>query len=84
MPGAVVRISDHARRELRRLAEKSGRSMLSVLDDAIETYRRQVILEESNRAYAALRRNPKAWKEEVKERKIWDRALMDGLEESRS
>jgi hypothetical protein len=53
--------------------------MQSVLDDAIEQYWRDRFLDEVNAAYAALRSDPKAWKEEEAERALWDRTLADGL-----
>jgi len=31
---------------------------------------------------AALRKNSKAWKEEIKERELWEQTLSDGLEDS--
>jgi len=53
--------------------------MQAVLDKAIEHYRREKFLRDANADYAALRRNPKAWKEELKERDVWEQALSDGL-----
>ena len=41
------------------------------------------LLEETNRAYAALRSDPDAWKEERQERTLWDETLSDGLEPRR-
>lgn len=38
------------------------------------------LLAETNRAYAALKADPKAWEEERKERALWDGTLADGLE----
>ena len=74
-----IRISPQARAILRQLAKHEGKSMQSVLDDAIERYRRDRFLDEVNAAYAALRSDPKAWKEEAAERALWDRTLADGL-----
>ena len=42
--------------------------------------RRKKLIQASNEAYAKLRRNPKAWKEELEERALWDATLADGLE----
>jgi len=74
-----IRISPQAKAILRQLAKREGKSMQSVLDDAIERYRRDRFLDEVNAAYAALRSDPKAWKEEQAERALWDRTLADGL-----
>jgi len=81
MQSATVRVSQRARRTLRTLARRTGEPMQSVLDKAIEEYRRRCFLEEANRAFAALRRNPKAWKQELEERRAWDSTVADGLEE---
>ncbi len=55
--------------------------MQSLPEKAIEMYRRQRFLEESNRAFAALRANPETWKSEQAEREAWDMTLADGLEQ---
>ena len=47
----------------------------------VETLRRQYLLEETNRAYAALRDGPKLWGEEQAERADWETTLADGLED---
>jgi ribosomal protein L22 len=80
MASATVRVSDKSRETLRNLAAKSGESTQSILDRAIEEYRRQQILEEGNAAYARLRQDPEAWAEWKKELAIWDATLMDGLD----
>ena len=64
----------------RDLAEREGKSMQTVLDDAIEHYRRDKFLDEVNAAYARLRADPEAWKEELDERLVVEGTLMDGLE----
>ena len=54
--------------------------MQAVLERAIESYRRQRLLEEANAAYARLRSSPSAWSQEQKERRMWESTLADGLE----
>jgi len=76
----TVRITEEAHEALRSLAEKSGESMQTTLDKAIEAYRRHRVLTEANEAYARLRANSKAWKSEVEERKAWEATVADGLE----
>ena len=51
---------------------------IAVLDAAIERYRREKFLAAANAGYAALKRNPKLWKEELDERASWDSTLADG------
>ena len=53
--------------------------MQAVLDKALERYRRESFLRAANTDYAALRNDPKAWKEELRERELWEQALADGL-----
>ena len=54
--------------------------MQAILEKAIEDYRRRRMFEAANSAYAALRKNPDAWKAEQAERAEWDATLMDGVE----
>ena len=67
MASTTVRISRETQETLRELAEQAGEPMHKVLSKAVESYRRQYILEKANAAYAALRDNPKAWQEEQAE-----------------
>ena len=78
MPSLTVRIDDASRQTLRELSERCGESMQEILSRAIEEYRRRHFLETANSAFAALRKQPKAWKQEQEERKAWDRTLRDG------
>ena len=75
----TIRISDTARGTLRELARAEGRSMLALIDEAVETLRRQRFLERVNAAYASLRDDPSTWNEVEAERREWDVTLADGL-----
>ena len=74
---ATVRISEAAHKVLSELARCEHVTMQTVLDRAIENYRRQRFLEAANRQYAALRANPIAWANEQAERELWDQTLAD-------
>ncbi len=76
-----VRISLHTHELLRQLAEEEDNSMQAVLDKAIERYRRDKFLRDANADFAALKRDKKAWKDELKERDLWEQTLADGLAE---
>jgi hypothetical protein len=54
--------------------------MQTVLERAIENYRRETFLDACDVAYAALRQDRDAWAEYQKELTAWDVALMDGLD----
>ena len=54
--------------------------MHTVLDKALEQYRRQQFFVELDAAYAAIQADPDALSAEMKERALWDNTLMDGLD----
>ena len=80
MSSAVVRIGLASRKTLREIAARTGRPMQSILDEAVERYRRQRFLEEVNAAYASLGRDPAASEAVRKEREAWEATLADGLD----
>ena len=76
----MIRVSVGTRETIRELSAETGDSMHGVVDKAIEAYRRRVLLDRANAAFAALRDDPEAWREELEERAVWDATLADGLE----
>lgn len=54
--------------------------MQTVLDDAIEQYRRDKFFRDLDESYARLQADPEAWKVELAEWQFWDTTLIDGLE----
>jgi hypothetical protein len=52
--------------------------MQSVLDRAVERYRRERFLRAAHADFAALKRNIIAWKQEVRERELWEQTVADG------
>jgi len=81
METTTVRLLKDTHLELRQIALKEGTSIQTVLENMVTEYRRRTMLEEGNRAYAALQRDSAAWKEEMAERKLWENTLADGLED---
>ena len=81
MENPNIRISSHSKATLRELAKREGRPMQTVLDEAIERYRRDTFFRELNESWLRLQADPEAWKQELAERQDWDTALvdMDGL-----
>ncbi|MGH7572638.1 MAG: toxin-antitoxin system protein [Gemmatimonadota bacterium] len=77
----TTRISPSARQILRQMAEETGESQQQVLEKALEHYRRQRFLAELNAAFASLREDEAAWREELAEREAWESTLADGLEQ---
>ncbi|MFN2453125.1 MAG: CopG family transcriptional regulator [Pyrinomonadaceae bacterium] len=80
MQSVNVRISSQSYQILKSLSEEKGKSMQSVIDEAIEDLRRRKMLEATNEAFAALKADKKAWKDELKERELWENTLADGVE----
>lgn len=80
MNDGTVRITGKSRSTLHELAGQSGQSMQSILEQAIEAYRRECFLKSANQAFENLRNDPKKWAAEVGEREYWDQTLSDGLE----
>lgn len=76
-----VRISPRTHALLRQLAKEADESMQAILDKAVERYRREAFLRAANNDYAALKRNPKAWRKALKERSLWEQTLADGIDE---
>ena len=83
MVTTTLRISLRARDLLQEFAQTSGSSMQAVLEQALEQYRRQQLLEATNAAYAAIRAAPEAWANLEQERLAWEQTQADGLEEIR-
>ncbi|MGL4610693.1 MAG: toxin-antitoxin system protein [Trueperaceae bacterium] len=77
----TIRVSTETRNTLNSLAKKKGISVQDAAREAVETYRRQQLLEVANAAYAKLRSNPKDAKAFDDETKLWDATLADGLTE---
>jgi hypothetical protein len=79
---ANVRIKTESYSKLRQLADEAGVTMPEILAEAIDELHRKRFLDECNRAYGRLKADPKAWKQELEERKVWEQTLADGLEDA--
>ncbi len=84
MPSFNIRIDENSRETLRELARNEGATMQLVLQRAIENYRRQRFFDETNAAYASLKSDPAAWREELEERTLWEQTLGDGQDDDES
>lgn len=76
---ATIRISPAAHRSLAQMAKQTDSSLQEMLDRAIENERRRLLLEQTNRAYAKLRQNKKAWQAWRAELRQLDATLSDGI-----
>jgi hypothetical protein len=63
------------------LAQTSGDDLATIMDRAVENYRRYVFLIQADRAFATLRQNEELWQDEIAERRAWDVTIADGVTE---
>jgi predicted transcriptional regulator len=75
-----VRISDETHSTLRGLADLEGQTMQTVLDKAVECYRRSRFWDEVETVAGRLRGDQAAWNDELEERQAWEATLADGLD----
>lgn len=77
----TIRINPTTLQVLKQVAMQAGEPMQTILDKAIEAYRRQLFLEQANKSFAALQKKPELWIEELSERQEWETTLSDDLRE---
>ncbi|MGB0384044.1 MAG: hypothetical protein ACPGWR_04390 [Ardenticatenaceae bacterium] len=80
MATTTIRVSTETRNTLRELAKNIGLPMQQVVEQAIEHYRRQQLLNAANAGYAKLRADEEAWQAYTDESAKWESTLNDGLE----
>ena len=81
MSTMTVRIHEDTHRSLKEMAQQTGEAMADILARALKDYRRQSFLRGLAEDFAALRNDPDAWDEEMRERQAWEATLGDDLEE---
>ena len=54
--------------------------MQTIVEEAVEEYRRRRFLEGLDQDFKNLKQDQQAWKEELEERSLWDKTLLDGAE----
>ncbi len=79
MSELTVPVSGTTHKVLLDLAAREGNPVQTVLDKAVEAYRRQQFLAAVNEGYSALRRDSAGWQDELEERRAWDSTLADDL-----
>jgi predicted transcriptional regulator len=80
MATTTIRISKTTQELLHVLASQDNTSMQTIVEQAIEHYRRQRFLEGLSADFTNLRENNKSWHDELQERQQWDITLGDGEE----
>ena len=82
MATTTIRVSLRAHDLLQELAQTSGSSMQAVLEQALEQYRRQLLLAATNAAYAARGAQPEARAPREQACQAWDWTQAERGEES--
>ena len=81
MQSTTVRLNLKSRAILQEIAEEEREPLSTILQKALDDYRRRVFLRKVGEAYATLKSDPSAWKKELAERESWDSTVEDGLDE---
>lgn len=76
-----IRISEKALEVVRHISRQKGLDVSDVLDRAVESYRREVFLDEVSRSFQTLKEDSEAWRAEVEERSLWDNSVADGVDQ---
>ncbi len=79
----LIRVSEESFLKIHDMARRMGISKQDIIDEALDKLERTNIMKQANEAYARLRQDPQAWKEEIEERALWDITLKDGLEDDK-
>lgn len=75
MPTTRILANDH--QLLQQLAQRTGKQQQEIIHEALDSYQRDRLLDETNAAFARLRAQPAKWAAELAERGAWDSAAGD-------
>jgi hypothetical protein len=77
----VARISPLSDSIIHELVDKTGKSKIVIIEEALESYRFHERMRLFNESYEKLRADKEMWEEELKEREELEGTLSDGLED---
>ena len=80
MSEIAITINKNTHDVLLRISKQSGDNLQTLLDKAVDQYRRQMFLLQANQAFVTLRKNELLWQDELNERQEWDRTLTDEID----
>ncbi|HVA90206.1 MAG TPA: hypothetical protein VNL71_10220 [Chloroflexota bacterium] len=75
----TMRVDQATHQAIGEIAQSLGTSMRKAIAPAVETYRRQIIVEDANSAYARLRADATASEAFDSEHAMFDHAFRDGI-----
>ncbi len=73
----TIRVGEHTRDRLAKLAASTGRPMTELVDDAVDALERRLFFDQLSARYAELRRDADAWAAIEAERHVENAALSD-------
>jgi molybdopterin synthase catalytic subunit len=76
-----AKISDRSKKIIQEIIHETGESQIEVIEHAVLAYHREWRMHKINEAYANLKKDKKAWKEELRERSILEQTSEDGLDD---
>lgn len=79
MSSTTVRINRDTHLKLKRIARATGQTSQTILEEALEQYRRRCFLQEANAAFDRMRNSEHSWQQELKERNSWEHLLQSGM-----
>jgi molybdopterin synthase catalytic subunit len=77
-----AKISGRSKKIIQEIVHETGESQIKVIEHAVLAYHREWRMHKINEGYAKLKKNKKAWKEELKERSVLEQTSKDGLDDS--
>jgi predicted transcriptional regulator len=77
----TVRIDPSSHATLAEIARASASESGMCFARAVESYRRELMIQAMDADYGALRDDPKAWAEEQADRAAWETTSADGLDD---
>ena len=66
-----AKISGRSKKIIQEIVRETGESQIAVIEQALLVYHREWRMQKLNEAYAKLKQDKRAWKEELKERSIF-------------
>ncbi len=75
---ATARIFDTDHALLQEMAKQTGKQHQEIIHEALASFHRERMLDDINAAFAMLKRDDSAWREELAERTAWDTTGADG------
>ena len=78
MSSIQVRVNENTHQAIKGIANETGDTMQSVVEHAVDRYKRELFLKGLNHDFDSLKATESDWAKELEERAMWDETLADG------